>query len=138
MCMVLLTHLPQKCKSVYLCRHEDFKDKVREIQKELAQKEMEAAQNFQTLLARVDSIRREHQLLAAHTEQLRQRKVSWNMNWNVTQFSMQCSIAIFSFIQIHLDYIFQSKALTNSNVGDSLVEHNLVPLKGLEIYITTQ
>lgn len=59
-----------------LTRHEDFKDKIRAIQRELNQREMDAAKNFQTLLARVESIRKEHQLLAAHTEQLRHRKVS--------------------------------------------------------------
>ncbi|XP_050713024.1 uncharacterized protein LOC126996522 [Eriocheir sinensis] len=61
-------------------RHEDFKDKIRAIQRELNQREMDAAKNFQTLLARVESIRKEHQLLAAHTEQLRHRKLQYEMS----------------------------------------------------------
>ncbi|XP_042226321.1 uncharacterized protein LOC121869174 isoform X1 [Homarus americanus] len=55
-------------------RYEELQDKIKELHKELIREELEATQRFQKLLTQVDAVRREHQLLAAHTERLRLKK----------------------------------------------------------------
>ncbi|XP_071527092.1 uncharacterized protein [Panulirus ornatus] len=60
-------------------RYEELQDKIKELHRELVQEELEAKHRFQNLLAQVDALRREHQLLEAHTERLRQKKCQYEM-----------------------------------------------------------
>ncbi|XP_047485776.1 flocculation protein FLO11-like isoform X2 [Penaeus chinensis] len=55
-------------------RHEELRAKVKSLHKELVREELEAAQRVRKLLSQVEAVTREHQLLEAQTEKLRNRK----------------------------------------------------------------
>nr|XP_045592099.1 uncharacterized protein LOC123754027 isoform X2 [Procambarus clarkii]XP_045592100.1 uncharacterized protein LOC123754027 isoform X2 [Procambarus clarkii] len=73
-------------------RYAELQDKLKELHKDLIREELEATQRFQSLLAQVDAVRREHQLLAAHTERLRQRKRQYEMHMASTNLDHQYKI----------------------------------------------
>ncbi|KAK8738428.1 hypothetical protein OTU49_003871 [Cherax quadricarinatus] len=73
-------------------RYEELQDKIKEVQKELVQEELKATQRYQSLLAQVDALRREHDLLAAHTERLRQKKRQYEMHIANTYSDLQYKI----------------------------------------------
>ncbi|ROT83117.1 hypothetical protein C7M84_023710 [Penaeus vannamei] len=55
-------------------RHEELRAKIKSLHKELVREELEAAQRVRRLLSQVEAVTREHQLLEAQTEKLRNRK----------------------------------------------------------------
>ncbi|KAK7072485.1 hypothetical protein SK128_023946 [Halocaridina rubra] len=56
-------------------RHERLKAKIKTLQGELIQDELESTQRVTLLLAQVEAIKREYEMLEAQTERLRQKKI---------------------------------------------------------------
>ncbi|XP_042855637.1 proteoglycan 4-like isoform X2 [Penaeus japonicus] len=55
-------------------RHEELRDKIKSLHKELVTEEFEAAQRVRKLLSQVEAVTREHQILEVQTEKLRNKK----------------------------------------------------------------